>query len=435
MTAFGDSRDAVVLRASARTESVAAWGALASACAAWMFDAMDLQLFTLVLFPSVSELVGSAAPPAVAYAGGLIVGWKLLAVGLGGIAFGVAADRIGRARTMILTVMIYSLFTGLSALAQSWWQLAVLQALAGIGIGGEWAAGAALVAETWPERTRARALVVMQMCFAAGFFLAAVINLFLGPLGWRYVFAAGAAPALITLFVRLYVREPARWIAARDQRGAATRSGATDHPLSTFTACFAPTTARRTIVGLLVAVAMMLGAFSGATLLPIWIRDLAQDDARLAVTVTSRCFMLINIGAVLGYVALIWLNDAIGRRGSYFLMALGGAAASLFIFTRVQTVEGLLWFSPVYGFFVVGGFGTFAVYLPELFPTRIRATGQGLCWNAARILTAGGPLAAGAFVGMSGSAPTAGALSAAVYVIGLIAIWFGPETRGTPLQD
>jgi MFS family permease len=400
-----------------------------------MFDAMDLQIFTLVLFPSVSDLIGSANPAAVAYTGGIIVGWKLLALGLGGIAFGVAADRIGRAKTMILTVLIYSVFTGLSGLAQSWWQLAILQAVAGIGIGGEWAAGAALVAETWPERTRAHALIIMQMCFAAGFFLAAAINLVVGPIGWRYVFAAGAAPTLVTLFIRLFVREPARWIAARDRSRDAARTGVADHALSTLIACFGPGIRRRTIVGLLVAVSMMLGAFSGATLLPILIRDLAAGDARLAVSVTSRCFMLINVGAVLGYVALIWLNEAIGRRRSYFIMAFGGAAASLFMFTRIEAGDWLLWFAPIYGFFVVGGFGTLAVYLPELFPTRIRATGQGFCWNAARVLTAAGPVAAGGIVGASGSVHAAGAIAAAVYLIGLVAIWFGPETSGVPLQD
>lgn len=418
-----------------RAQSLIAWSALVSACAAWMFDAMDLQIFTLVLFPSVSDLIGSASPAVVAYTGGIIVGWKLLALGLGGIAFGVAADRVGRAKTMILTVLIYSVFTGLSGLAQSWWQLAIFQALAGIGIGGEWAAGAALVAETWPERTRGRALIVMQMCFAAGFFLAAAINLSVGPIGWRYVFAAGAAPALVTLFIRLFVREPARWIAARELGRDAACTGVADHTISTLIDCFAPRIRRRTIVGLLVAVSMMLGAFVGATLLPIWIRDLAAGDARLAVTITSRCFMLINVGAVLGYLALIWLNEAIGRRRSYFMMALGSAAASLFMFTQIGTLDGLLWFSPIYGFFVVGGFGTFAVYLPELFPTRVRATGQGFCWNAARVLTAAGPVAAGSIVGASGSAHAAGAMATAVYLIGLVAIWFGPETRGVPLPD
>jgi len=416
-----------------KTESLASWGALVSACAAWMFDAMDLQIFTLVLFPSVSELVGSANLGVVAYMGSLIVGWKLVALGLGGIAFGIAADRIGRARTMIVTVLIYSIFTGLSGLAQSWWQLALLQAIAGIGIGGEYAAGAALVAETWPERTRACALVIMQMCFAFGFFLAALINLVVGPIGWRFVFAACTAPALITLFFRLFVQEPKRWLAVREQH---RRAGSVADSLFTgLLGLFAPGVRRRTIVGLLAAASMMIAAFGGTTLIPVWVRALAGADTGLAVTVTSQFFMLMNVGGILGYATLIWSNDAIGRRWSYFLMAFGGAAANLFMFTQIETTGGLLLFAPIFGFFVVGGFGTFAVYLLELFPTRIRATGQGFCWNAARIVTAAGPLATGAIVGAFGSATAAGAMATTIYFIGLVAIWFGPETRGLPLPD
>lgn len=432
MSVLDHTGEARRLPTSRRAESLAAWAALVSACAAWMFDAMDLQIFTLVLFPSVSDLVGTANPGVVAYTGGIIIGWKLLALGLGGIAFGIAADRIGRAKTMIVTVLIYSVFTGLSGLAQSWWQLAILQAFAGIGIGGEWAAGAALLAETWPERTRARALVIMQMSFAAGFSLAAAINLVVGPIGWRYVFAAGATPALITLFVRFFVREPPRWIAVRNQRLSA---GSTDGLLTGFLSLFAPDTRRHTMVGLLVAVSMMIGAFGGATLLPVWIRGLVGADPRLAVAATSQFFMLANVGGVVGYLAVMWLSDAIGRRWSYFLMAIGCMAANLLMFAQIGTMADLLRFAPIYGFFVIGGFGTFAVYLPELFPTRNRATGQGFCWNAARIVTAVGPVATGAIVNAFGSAPAAGTTVTAIYLVGLIAIWFGPETRGVPLQD
>jgi len=142
------------------------WLALWSAFLGWLFDSMDLNLFTLVLFPSVGQLIKSSNPAAIAEVGGYIVGIKLFCWGIGGIVFGVIADRIGRARTMVITVLMYTAFTGLSGLAQSWQQLAILQALAGFGIGGEWSAGAALVAESWPEKHRARAMQIMQMAFA-----------------------------------------------------------------------------------------------------------------------------------------------------------------------------------------------------------------------------------------------------------------------------
>src|SRR5262249_46292502 len=156
---------------------------------------------------------GLTKVPEIAQIGGYIMAIKLFCWGLGGILFGVVADRWGRARTMILTIMIYAVFTGLSGLAQSWIQLAVLQAFAGVGIGGEWAAGAALIAETWPEKQRSRAMQVMQMAFAFGFFAAALDNLVLGPISWRWVLVAGAVPAVLSLLIRRFIPEPERWVA------------------------------------------------------------------------------------------------------------------------------------------------------------------------------------------------------------------------------
>jgi len=409
---------------------------LASACLGWMFDAMDLGIFTLILYPSVSELIGTTDPALVAYTGGSILASKLLAWGLGGIAFGVIADRVGRSRTMIATVLIYSIFTGLSGLAHNWWQLAILQALAGVGIGGEWSAGAALVAETWPEKTRSRAMQVMQMSFAFGGFLAALLNLVIGPFGWRWVFLAGASPAVITLFIRRFVPEPARWINARRQSQMLASAGVPNTAMGTFLAIFAPDIRRRTIVGVLIALTMMIGGWGTTTLLPTWIPQLlGPDKAPLAIKVTSQSFMLASAGSVLGYLSLMWLTDAIGRRWSYFLIVVGCTATNLFMFTWIKAIGPLLWFLPVYGFFTIGGYGIFAAYLPELFPTRIRATGQGFCWNMARVFTAAGPFVSGMLVGVFGSVPSAGMMVASIYVVGSVAIWFGPETKGVPLAD
>ena len=406
--------------------SGAVWLSFGSASLTWMFDAMDLSIFTMVLFPSVSELIGSTEPGAVSSTGGLILACKLLAWGLGGIVFGVVADRLGRAKTMMLTILIYSVFTGMSGLAQNWRQLLVFQALSGIGIGGEWAAGVALVAETWPERTRQRALVAIQMFFAGGFFLAGLLNFVVGALGWRWVLAAGVAPAVLALPIRWFVPEPKRWITAGN-RCQASRI---------FFGIFAPDIRQRTFVGVVIAAAMMIGAWGTTTLLPTWIVQLVgADDGTLAVKVTGESFMLANVGAMFGFLTLMWLNDGLGRRWSYALIALGCFATAVFAFTQLHTIEALLWFMPLYGFFAIGGFGIFAVYLPELFPTRVRATGQGFCWNMGRTLTAVGPLTSGILVDLLGSVPKAAVMLAVSYLIGLVAIWFGPETSGEPLRD
>jgi MFS family permease len=366
----------------------AQWLALWSGFLGWLFDSMDLNLFSLVLFPSVAELIHSRNPAEVAQIGAYIMAIKLFCWGLGGVVF---------------------------------------------GIGGEWAAGAALIAETWPEKSRARAMQVMQMAFAFGFFLAAIDNLLLGPISWRWVLAAGALPAVIGLGIRWFVPEPERWLRLRNDPSVKRMTS-----IRTFAGIFSPDLRRHTLVGVLVSAAMMIGSWGGLTLLPSWIQQLVHASGGtplVGVKTISYAFMLMMVGAVLGYGSLIFLTDGIGRRGSYFLFGLGSLLSSLYLFVMIRTLDELMWFMPVYGYFIIGGFGTFAAYLPELFPTRVRATGQGFCWNAARCLTAIGPLIGGMLVGTLGSFPAAAASTAIFYAVGLIAIWFGPETRGVPLRD
>jgi MFS family permease len=415
------------------TITLTAWLALGSACLGWMFDSMDLNLFTLILFPTVSDLIGSSDSGSVAAIGGAIVAIKLFAWGLGGILFGVVADRIGRSRTMIITILIYAIFTGLSGLSRNWIELAVLQAIAGIGIGGEWAAGAALVAETWPEKSRTKAQQFMQMCFAFGNFCAAGANILVGPYGWRWVFLVGATPAILTLLMRRWVPEPERWRHVR----AAQKGTEGDSAKETFLAIFRPDFRRRTIVGVVISMAMMIGSWGGLVLLPTWVYTILGPTASAGTKLqaTSQVFLIMNIGAVAGYVLLIWLVDWIGRRPSYFVFCLGAYISSVVLFTQAQTYEQLLFFVFFLGFFANGGFGTFAIYLPELYPTRFRATGQGFCWNVARMVTGIGPFVTGMLVSTFGSVPYASLGISWVFVLGLIAIWFGPETRGRALPD
>ena len=420
--------------APGRSEAMSvSWLALVSGFLGWMFDSMDLNLFTLVLFPSVAQLTGSANAAAIAEFGGYIMAAKLFCWGIGGIVFGVVADRIGRTRTMVITILIYSVFTGLSGLAQSWTQLAILQAFAGIGIGGEWAAGTALIAETWPENSRARAMQVVQMAFAFGFFVAALDNLVLGSISWRWVLAAGALPAVITLGVRAFVPEPKRWVRVRHDPAVAKMTAG-----QTFSTLFSPELRRNTIVGVLVSSGMMIGCWGGLTLLPSWIQQLVRASgggAAAGTQAVSQAFMLMMVGAALGYLTLVFLCDAIGRRWSYFLFVLASLLVSIWVFTEVTDLTTLTWWMPLFGYFVIGGFGTFAAYLPELFPTRVRASGQGFCWNVARSATAIGPLAGGLLVATFGSFPSAALSTAVFYVVGMVAIWFGPETKGVPLRD
>lgn len=392
---------------------------------------MDLNLFTLVLVPAISELAMTSDPVEVARIGGIVMAIKLFAWGIGGIVFGVAADRFGRARIMAVTIAIYSIFTGLSATANSWEQLALYQALAGLGIGGEWAAGAALVAETWPARHRAKAIQIMQMAFAFGFFAAALNNLLLGPMGWRWVIAVGTVPVLLTIAIRRFVPEPELWKEAV-QGDRARASGM----LSKIGEIFRPPLRRGTLVGVIVASSAMVGSWGGLTLLPNWIQQLTATGASAlsGKDVVSYAFMLMMAGAVAGYLTLAFLAEHLGRRVCYFIFWTGALLVSVYLFSEVKTTERLLIWMPIYGYFVIGGFGTFATYLPELFPTRVRATGQGFCWNMARLITGLGPLSIGPLLQQFGSFAAVAAALSSVFVLGLVTIWFGPETRGRTLQ-
>jgi MFS family permease len=375
----------------------------------------------------MAELLHTNDRGVIVAAGGLIVAIKLVAWGIGGTVFGVLTDRFGRARIMLVTIVIYALFTGLSALAQNWVQLAICQAIAGLGIGGEWSAGAALLAESLPERLRSPLMIVMQLAFSVGYFFAAVVNLLVGAGGWRWVLFWCAIPAVAVIVLRLFVKEPERWVRTQEKVERVGR----------LRRLFEPDLRRRTWGGFLSAMTLMVGSFAATTFVPSWIAQLSATGGPAVIARDVSYFaMLLNVGAILGYLVLIWLTASrIGRRGSYFVFALGALLTAIVMFTLVRSTNGVLVAAPIAGFFMLGGFGVFAVYLPELFPTAVRATGQGFCFNFARIITGVGTVTTGYLVGALGSFPMAGLIVSLVFGIGLFTIWIGPETRTWGLRD
>ena len=260
-----------------------------------------------------------------------------------------------------------------------------------------------------------------------GFFAAALDYLLLGPLSWRWVFLAGAIPAVLTLFPRRYLHEPERWLAVH---ASEIRNKI---PIARI---FKSDLRRVTIVGTLIGIAMMVGSWGGLTWIPSWAAQLlSPKQLTQSSSYVSYVLMLLNGGAILGYITLMWLTEAVGRRWSYFIFCAGGLVSSIMLPFIVHSYIAMCVFMPIYGYFAVGGFGTFAVYLPELFPTVVRATGQGFCWNIARFFTGFGPLAGGVLVVSLGSFPAAIAAVSVIFILGLVAIWFVPETRGIPLRD
>ena len=415
------------------------WLVLLVAWLGWVFDSMDATIYALVLHPALHELLGQSSMGAavssedIGWYGGLIFSIFLLGWAIGGVAFGIVADYFGRTRTLIATILIYAVFTGLAALSDSWWNLALYRFLTALGIGGEWAAGAALVAEVWPEEKRAKAAGVLQSAWAAGFFLAASVNLLLRDHGWRVIFVVGIAPALVALLVRLWVKEPERWVKARQQERLAGEDRLIKLP-----DLFRGNLRRPTLVGSGLAFVAVFGLWGATNWTPTLIRalpDMQGLDARTLTTYASYGIMALNTGALAGYLSFGPLADRFGRRPIFALFCAGSLVMLPIIFLAPRAYVHVLLLLPVLGFFNNGIFSGFPIYLPELFPTRIRATGAGFCFNAGRVLASAGPFLTGTLVSTLGTFGRAASAIALVYLVGLLILPFAPETRGRPLPE
>ncbi len=407
------------------------WMVLIVAWLGWVFDSMDSTIYALVMTPALKELLGSrGSPENVGWYGGIIFAVFMVGWALGGIAFGVASDYLGRARTLVVTILIYAIFTGLAGFSRSWRELAIYRFLTALGVGGEWAAGASLVAEVWPEPLRVKGAGLLQSAWGAGYFLAAGVYLLLSAHAWRVMFFVGIVPAFVAILARIKVREPERWTQARL---AAKTDGSRR---LTLTALFSPETRRDTLVGSALAFVAAFGLW-GAT---YWTAPLIHEklqprhlDAISTAQRVSYAAMSLNAGAILGYLAFPLLAEWWGRRGAFLLMMLGAAVTlpATFLLPSYASVVMLL---PALGFFSNGIFSGFPIYLPEIFATRIRGTGAGFCFNAGRVLAAAGPFLTGYLVVRLGTYARAASSIAVIYLFGLIVLLFARETKGEVIR-
>ena len=414
------------------------WLVLLVAWLGWVFDSMDATIYALVLQPALHELLraqtgGEVPAEAIGWYGGIIFAIFLVGWAVGGMVFGILADRFGRTKSLIFTILIYAVFTGMAALSATWWQLALYRFLTALGIGGEWAAGAALVAEVWPEEKRAKAAGILQSAWAAGFLIAALVSLLMRNFGWRPFFVVGVAPAVIALLVRWWVREPDRWLKAREQerRAGAARS-------SKLAELFQPQFRRSTLVGSGLAFVAVFGLWGATNWTPTLVRALPElqglNPARLTSHV-SYAVMALNVGALAGYLAFGPLADRWGRRAVFALMCAGSLVMLPVTFLTPGSYAHVLMLLPLLGFFNNGIFSGFPIYLPELYPTRIRATGAGFCFNAGRVLAAAGPFLTGVLVTALGTFGRAASAIGAIYLAGLLILLFAEETKGRPLPE
>lgn len=383
-----------------------------------MLDSFDVMLYALVLASIIADL-GMSKETA-----GALGSLTLLASAAGGLLFGVVADRFGRTRALIASVLIYSVFTAACGLAQTVAQLAVFRIFLGIGMGGEWASGAALVSETWPAEHRGKALGFMQSAWAVGYGAAAIVTAVVMPLwGWRGVFFVGILPALFTLWVRRNVEEPAIWRESRQM--AASARGA-------FGDIFRGPMLRLTIA-VTVMNAFTMFAWWGFNLwLPSYLSmSPAQGGVGLSTTMMSGFVVAMQVGMWFGYVTFGFVSDRIGRKKTYVAYLLS-AAVLLFFYVTIREPMVLLVLGPFLAFVATGYFSGFGAVTAEIYPTSIRATAQGFTYNIGRVASAIAPWAVGSLAQSHGFG-TALSMSSIAFVLAAVTwIWI-PETRGREL--
>ena len=409
----------------------AAWGG-------WTMDGMDSFIYSLVLVPALQDLLprsGIANTAAnVGFYGGLL--FALFMVGWGtGMIWGPIADRFGRVRTMMFSILSFSLFTLLAAFATGVWSLAVFRFLAGIGIGGEWSIGAALVSEDWPEDRRTMGAALMHTGYYIGFFFAAAANYFIGSrFGWRYMFAVGGVPALFIAWIRRNVREPERWENRLEELGEKWSMR------RAFLLLFSSRYRRRTILNSIYLVVSLIGLWAGSVYTPAamtYIADRAGRTAMEAARLASYSSALLGLGTVLGALIVPFLADWLGRRITLAIFYVLMSASIWFAFGRVFYMEmhAVGWFILCSFLLGLGGanFIVYSFWLPEQYGTECRASAFAFNTNFGRFAAAGFTFLVGAGVRHFQTLGTPVALTAFAFLVGLIFLPFGEETKGKPL--
>jgi MFS family permease len=390
--------------------------ALVAGALGWLLDAFDVMLYALVLTSVAKDLGFSLG------VGGQLGSLTLAASAVGGLVFGVVADRLGRVRALTLSILLYSIFTFACGLAQNVWQLAIFRLLLGLGMGGEWASGAVLVSETWPERHRGKALGLMQSCWAVGYGLAAIVSAVVLPRwGWRSVFFVGILPALFTLWIRRQVQEPELW---------RQTSGVRRPALSFLKSSVSPSL----VLCLTLMNAATMFAWWGLNLWVPSYLSLPTEQGGIGLTTTTMAAFVVamQVGMWFGYVTFGFVSDAFGRKPTY-VTYLVVAAVLVWGYGATREPRLLLILGPFVAFFGTGYFSGFGAVAAEIFPTAVRATALGVTYNSGRLLSAVAPLVIGTLAQSRGFGLAFTVTSVAFLIAALF--WLGiPETRGRQME-
>jgi MFS family permease len=443
------------------------WFVFIVCCLAWDLDCLDQQLFVLARDPAIATLLDKPVKdPEVGKYGGYATAVFMIGWAIGGIGFGIMGDRLGRVKTLTLTIGLYALFTGLSAFSTSVNDFMMYRLLTGLGVGGAFAAAVVLLAETVPDNSRPYILGLFQASSVLGNCSAALISMQLGSMQrggafpsdgwlnpWRIMFLIGILPGILLVIVQFTLREPEKWKAMR----AAEAAGAKPSPWSAFfgTLTSLLTTSpwsKRAIFGLLLTGAGVVGLWGIGFFAPRLISS-ALETTLKAEGLSGAEFdgemsrlrgigsLVQNLGAFLGIFAFSWVTGITGRRPAFGVFFILAAIATAFTFWNLKTRDDIFWMLPVMGFCQLALFGGYAIYLPELFPTKFRSTGTSFCYNAGRLLAAAGPFTLGfltssVFLDKGADAIRyAGVTMCVVFLLGLLSLPFLPETKDQPLPE
>jgi MFS family permease len=443
------------------------WFVFIVAALGWLFDCMDQRIFMVSRQAALTELLGyeykggnlvrrggetmtdderTEAGTTIAWYSGLATAIFMIGWATGGLIFGIMGDRWGRARTMLLTILIYSMFTGLTALSTSWWDFMLYRFLTGMGVGGEFAAGVALLAEVMPAAARPYTLGSLQALSAVGNIAGSLLS---WGMGWRMLFVVGIIPAIMVVLVRRGLEEPESWKKARAEQEGDTDAhkaemGSIREMLSD------PRWRYHTIIGVLLALAGVIGlwgvGFWTFELVRLALREHGDVSGADLQRVVAWGTALQDVGACIGMLVFSAMAARMGRRFAFGIAYILALAATLFVFGTLRKESDVYWMLPLLGFCNLMVFGGFAIYFPELYPTRLRSTGTGFCYNVARYISAVGPFVLPGFIAAYTRMLAAGPKDttpfryatmtvACIYVLGLLTLPFAPETKGKPLPE
>ncbi len=413
---------------------------LAVAVMGWMFDTMVQWLYVFAKQPAMRALLPGVPENELNWYIGIATMCMMLGWATGGLFFGMVGDKLGRTKTMVVTILMYAGFTGLSGLSQNWIQFIILRFLTGLGIGGEFAAGAALVTETFPDHARPTALAFVQSMSAIGNVLSGVINLTLSAMltsvdqVWRYIFLVGILPGFVVFLIIWYIREPESWNVAREKARKGEESlGSVKDLISD------PRWRKHTIIGVILTTVGVVGFWG----ISVWSAELLRgilnpnnlpELKRTTEMKVSLAVMAQNFGCFLGALAYGVVAKNMGRKIGFGL-ALTGCLIVIpitFLITNSFPVAVIMFF--LMGFMLLAVFSGYAVYFPELYPTRLRSTGVGFCYNVARFISAFGPYTFGELASVVGIR-YAGVIISSVFLVGLGVLQFAPETKDKPLPE